>query len=282
MAEPLTAAMSKAIRQARGATAKPGAKSQKSFVFNALPEAIREVSGDGKTRYSLRQLFYAVRPRLLAATGKEPDYGTFSKIIGVYEESRLKGKDLPGVYRDNRGVLYHPHTREEIQLGTRTVERYSRPQWAFNKILYCEKEGFFPLLVDAAWPERNDCALVTSKGFATRAVRDVLDLLADAEEELLVFCVHDADGPGTLIYEKLQEATTARKARKVQIVNLGMEPEEAEAMGLAAEDVRRKGEKKTVPVASYVRPEWRTWLQGKRVELYFTRPGVRHLQTPGS
>ena len=51
------------------------------------------------------------------------------------------------------------------------------PEWTFNKILYCEKEGFFPILIDAQWPERHDCSLLTTKGLRTRATRDVLDLL---------------------------------------------------------------------------------------------------------
>ena len=72
-------------------------------------------------------------------------------------------RDLPGMYRDDRGTLYHPHTGEHIPLGTRNVEAYRRPAWTFNKILYCEKEGFFPILIDAKWPERHDCALLTTR-----------------------------------------------------------------------------------------------------------------------
>src|SRR5512144_24409 len=145
------------------------------------------------------------------------------------------------MYRDPRGTLYHPHTEEEIPLGTLNVEGYRRPEWTFNKILYCEKEGFFPILRAARWPERHDCALMTSKGFASRAARDVLDLLGETGEDLYLFCVHDADASGTLIYQALQEATKARPGRKVHIVNLGLEPEEARRMGLQIESVERKG-----------------------------------------
>src|SRR3954451_2010671 len=92
--------------------------------------------------------------------------------------------------------------------------------WTFNKILYCEKEGFFPILKDARWPERHDCALMTSKGFASRAARDVLDLLGETDEELWFYCIHDADASGTMIYQALQEGTQARPGRKVHIINL--------------------------------------------------------------
>jgi hypothetical protein len=118
-------------------------------------------------------------------------------------------------------------------------------------------------LQDARWPERHDCALLTSKGFATRVARDVLDLLG---EPLRFFCVHHADGPGTKIYEALQQATEARPGRQVAIVNLGLEPDEAIRMGLAVEDVLRK-DRRAVPVAGYVTGKWRHWLQSQRVEL---------------
>src|SRR5262249_7541496 len=125
-------------------------KSQKKVILASLEEAIAKVSGGGKYRYSLRQLFYAVRPYLIPVLGREPKYGTFSSIITDYEADC--GQDLPGIYRDTRGVLYHPHTQAEIPLGTLAVEKYQRPAWTFHKILYCEKEGFFPMLKDSKWP----------------------------------------------------------------------------------------------------------------------------------
>jgi hypothetical protein len=114
-----------------------------------------------------------------------------------------------------------------------------------------------------------------------RAVRDVLDLLARLAQEIQMFCVHDADASGTLIYQALQQGTTARRARRVKIVNLGLEPWEAVEMGLAVEEFTVKGGRK-LPVAGYVREggderpapprrhearTWEDWLQGRRVEL---------------
>src|SRR5262249_53546435 len=146
-----------------------------------------------------------------------------------------------------------------------------RPAWNFNKILYCEKEGFFPILKDVRWPELHDCALCTSKGFATRPVCDVLDLLGETDEPLTFFGIHDADGPGTTIHEAMQAGAAARPKRAVTIHNLGLEPEEALAMGLDPEPVQRKegksGKAKRVPVGEYVEPRWRQWLQRHRVEL---------------
>lgn len=235
------------------------------IVREVLDTAIARASGNGQSRFSLRQLFYQVRPFIIEELGKEPTYENFSKIITAIEEEN--GEDIPGIYRDARGTLYHPHYRQDISLGTLAVESYERPRWTFNKILYCEKEGFFQILKDAQWPERHDCALLTSKGFASRAARDVIDLLGDTAEDLKFFCIHDADASGTLIHQSLIEATRARGARRVPIVNLGLEPEEALDMGLAVEKVEPMKDAKHRPVADYVPQRWEIWLQTNRIEL---------------
>ena len=65
----------------------------------------------------------------------------------------------------------------------------------------------------------------------------LIDKLAEHDEPVTVFCVHDADAYGTMIHQTLQEATNARAARKIKIVNLGLDPWEAIAMGLEVETV---------------------------------------------
>lgn len=258
--------------------------SKADLIGSAIDQGVDKASSGGRHRYSLRQLYYAVRGILSERGVEMPDYGYFSTVVTEIE-ARRKG-DLPGIYRDARGVLYHPHTGEQIPLGTLGVEEYRRREYAFHKVLYIEKGGFLPLLLDAKWPELHDCAILTSQGFASRAARDVIDLLGSGSEPIQwFFCVHDADGPGTLIYEKLKEATQARGARRVEIHNLGLDPWEGYAMGLEAETFERKRGK--VPVADYIRharrshpfdahrsvghPEtheaWDSWLQTNRYEL---------------
>ena len=241
--------------------------SQKAVILNCLDEAIDKVSGGGEYRYNQRQLFYVVRPYILDALGVEPSWGNFTGIITDYEDEH---DDIPGMYRDPRGTLYQPHTGEVISIGTLAVEEYSRPAWTFNKVLYIEKEGFFEALKSAKWPERHDCALLTSKGFSTRAVRDLLDLLADDDEPVTVFCIHDADASGTMIYQTLQEETKARPRRRVEIINLGLEPWEALDMELEVEPVKDRDRR--APVADYILARAggeaiAEWLQGNRVEL---------------
>ena len=196
----------KAVRRAlRAEPPEPKSKrSQKEVVLAHLDAAIAKASGHGAYRFSPRQVFYVIRPLVREAVGAELQWGNFETIIGDYE---LEQGEIAGMYRDPRGTLYHPHRKDSIPLGTLQVERYQRPEWTFNKILFIEKEGFFEALKEAAWPERHDCALLTSKGQPTRAARDLLDLLGETGEEILFFAVHDADAAGTLIYQSLQEAT---------------------------------------------------------------------------
>jgi len=156
------------------------------------------------------------------------------------------------------------------------VEDYERPLWTFNKLVYIEKEGFSEALKAERWAERHDCALLSSKGFTSRAARDLVDLLAQHDEPVTIFCVHDGDAHGALIYETFQRQTKARGARKIKIINLGLEPWDALVMGLEVETVKAGDRGK--PVAEYVtehpceEPEgnWAEWLRTKRVELNAT------------
>jgi hypothetical protein len=251
--------------------------SQKDVVLDNLDAVIAEVSGDGEYRFNSRQLFYALRPIVMDKLGVELKLTNFTGIIDDYE---TENGEIEGMYREPRGSIYHPHRRETITLGTLMVENYKRPSWLFNKLVYIEKEGFGEALKEARWPERNDTMLMSSKGFSTRAAKDLVDKLAEHDEPVTIFCVHDADASGTMIYQTLQEATRARRARKIQIVDLGLQPWEAIEMELAVEDVKvkvKEGEEpRRKPVAAYVldrtdlAPDdtaWEDWLQTHRIEL---------------
>lgn len=112
-------------------------------------------------------------------------------------------------------------------------------------------------------------------------MRDLIDLMGEAAEQIDFFCIHDADASGTLIYQALQEGTDARAARTVRIHNLGLEPWEALEMDLQVENFTTKAKK--LPVAAYVEKQflrgfvgeqrapdgssWPEWLQSHRVEL---------------
>jgi hypothetical protein len=262
-------AVGKAVKQAHRPNAK--GSSQKDIVLDNLEVVIADVSGDGEYRFAVRQLLYALRPIVRDELDQELQLGNFTKIITDYEAEH---GEIPGMYREPRGSIYHPHRGETITLGTLMVENYERPEWTFDKVVYIEKEGFSEALKDAGWAERHDCMLMSSKGFSTRAARDLVDKLAEHDEPVTILCVHDADAAGTMIYQTFQEATKARGARKVEIVNLGLEPWEAIAIDLEVEEVEQGDKRKSV--ANYVRERkglppdgtsWEEWLQTHRVEL---------------
>jgi hypothetical protein len=257
----------KARRRGSGSVERDGPRTQKDVILTYLQEGIARASGGGAHAFGERQLFYSIRPFVKRLLGKELQQGTFDKVIAEYE--RAQGK-IPGLYREARGLLYHPHLHITIPLGTREIADYERPEWNFNKVVYIEKEGLFEVLIAEAWPERHDCALLTSKGFASGAARDLLDMLAETAEPLFFYCVHDADAYGTMIYQTLQEETRARPGRPVLVVNLGLELWEAEDMGLEIEPAESSG-KARKPVADYVYEQggavYAARLQRERVEL---------------
>ncbi|CAI8949260.1 HATPase_c domain-containing protein [Brevibacillus sp. IT-7CA2] len=264
MSEIIEDAIKRAVSKARKVNQidQSGGRNEKQIVLENLPAAIAKTSGGGKFIFSQRQLYYAIRPYIMQAfDGKQPNYTYFCQIITDYE---AEFGEITGMYRDPRGTLYHPHTGEEIPLGTIAVQNYNRPSWTFNKIIFIEKEGYFASLRDVGFPEKYDCALLSSKGYASRAVKDLFDLLGETDEEIQFFCVHDADAAGTKIFETLQEATSARPGRKVKVINLGLDPEEAVDMGLQIETFESDRRR---PVADYVSWRWSEWLQSNRVEL---------------
>jgi hypothetical protein len=251
--------------------------SQRDVVIDNLAAVIAKVSGDGRFRFNSRQLLYRLRPIVREATGQALRTKNFNSIITDYEN---ENGEIPGMYRDPRGSIYHPHRRETIPLGTLAVEEYERPIWTYNKLLHIEKEGWSEALKAVNWAERHDCVLTSTKGFATRAIRDLFDKLAEHDEPVTIFLVTDADAYGTMIYQTFQEATKARGARKIKIVHLGLHPWEAVALGLEVEeldeDEDENGKRKRKAVADYVKERedltptgetWEEWLQTHRIEL---------------
>jgi hypothetical protein len=262
-------AVGKVVRKAHRPDSR--GESQKDVVLDNLDEVIADVSGDGEYRFNVRQLFYGLRPIVMAELDEELKLGNFTAIITDYEDEH---GEIEGMYREPRGSITHPHRDETITLGTLMVEEYERPEWTFNKLAYIEKEGANEALKDNGWPERHDCAVMSSKGFSTRAARDLIDKLAEHDEPITVYAVTDADAYGSMIYQTLDQETKARKARKINIVHLGLHPWEAIAMGLEVETVEVG--KRHKPVADYIHARrdrapngdtWEEWLQTHRIEL---------------
>jgi hypothetical protein len=279
--------VSTATRKAQRAAPDERKVSQKDIVFANMEAVVAEVGGNGEDDFGQRQILYRVRKIVKDEIGETLSTPNFNKIMTQYENEH---GEIDGMYREPRGSLSHPHSGDVIPLGTRTVENYERPPWEFNNILFIEKEGFSDAARRRGWDKRHDCLIMSSKGFSTRAAKDLVDKIAAHDEPVTVVLAHDADAAGTLIYQTFVEETAARGARKIRVINLGLEPWEAIELDLDPEEFEetetKSGKVLRRPVADYVRKRdkkhpneapggisWEDWLQTNRVELNaFTTP----------
>ncbi len=207
-------------------------------VWAVMKEAVKDaVGGLGCT--SAHNLFYAVRPLIQKYTPRElkPKYFE-QKLLPRYQ--REVGV-IPEIYYEPRGVLYEPHTGRSVPLGTREVESYVFPAWLYDKILFVEKTGVWPLFRASRIAERYDMAVVAGEGYATEACR-VLFASASKEREYQLFVVHDADPHGYNIARTLREETERMPGYRVAVIDLGLKLGDALKMGLPTEEFTRKKE----------------------------------------
>ena len=211
--------------------ARPKQMSVKDAVFLVMPAAAVKAAGSENLPYSVRQLYYAVRPLIQEYTDKPLEYSYFTPpLVTEYEDTHGM---LAGLIYDPRGHLYEPHNNVEIALGTEDVENYEIPEWTYDKILYIEKEGFKPILDSVQLGQRYDMAIMTSKGYAVRAAKQ---LLARATtKEITILCAHDCDIYGFEIARTLAEETRTSKGLTVKVIDLGLQVADALNMGLESE-----------------------------------------------
>jgi hypothetical protein len=224
-----------------------------------MQEAVERVSGTGRYRFSSHTLFYTVRRLIQPYTGKELKPKYFEQTL-LPQFQREFGA-LPGLYYEPRGTLYEPHTGVVLPLGTREVEEYRFPCWLYDKILFVEKQGLWPVLQDARLAERYDMAVVAGEGYATEACR-VLLREADRERNYQLFVLHDADPWGYNIARTLREATARMPGYKVEVIDLGLRLQEALALDLPEEDFTRK---KGLPAGLSFTEKEREYFEGRQI-----------------
>ena len=231
------AAVASAMNKAHREAPKDNKLSQKDVVLDNLDDVVADVSGNGEHRFGQRQVLYRIRKIVMEVTGEILTTGNFNGIITDYEEEH---GEIPKMYREPRGSIYHPHLKETIshrhacgrKLQTATVELQQIPLYRKGRLLRSTQ--------GSGWFERHDCAPASSKGYTTSAIRDLVDKLAEHDEPVVVICVTDADAYGTMIYQTFQEATKARGARKIKIIHIGLHPWDAVEAGMEIEEVERK------------------------------------------
>ena len=235
---------------------------KRKAVFASLPQAVEKASAGGRYRVSLRNLYYACRPAVYEATGEsELDYPYFDKLVLAYE---LEHGEIEALYRDPRGVLYHPHSNLTTPMGTLDVEKYEFPDWEFSAILFVEKRGLWPILEDAGVGPRFDLAIIASEGFSPVAVRRLL-AKASKERNYKILCLHDADPAGYEIGRTLAEETERMPGHQIDVSDIGLNLEEAIDLDLQSERFKRTGSLSS-KLVERLSPVEREWFQGSRVD----------------
>jgi hypothetical protein len=203
-----------------------------------MAEAVNKATGNGTFPVSAHTLFYSVRPLV-------QQYNADRQLKSSYFEQDLlpayqrKHGAIPGLYYEARGTLYEPHTGLTVALGTREVSDYRFPSWLYDKILYIEKQGLWPVFEQARLAERFDMAIVAGEGYATEACR-VLFAHAEKGRRFKLAVLHDSDPYGYNIARTLRAETARMPGYKVEVVDIGLKLAQALEMGLQTETYTRK------------------------------------------
>jgi hypothetical protein len=220
--------------------------SQKDAAWQVMKEAYLAASGGRRRLPALaRQIFYQARPKIMALTeDKELAYGYFSQTLlpDYIEEHAAICKGWNVVY-DARGHFEEPHTNRNIGCGTLEVDNYLRamaqpeiipaefsdanveiigPNGGFSGVLFCEKEGFNPLLKAVDLANRYDLMILSNKGVSVTAARKLIDKIC-GRSKLPLFVLHDFDLAGFMILGTLQRDTRRYEfSNSFEVIDLGL------------------------------------------------------------
>jgi hypothetical protein len=229
-------------------------RTYKSLLFEILPAAIeaeRSPMGTIDTRglfYACRRIYlghperpYAREAYYAARKGTSAEealtYFYFSqKLIPEYEE--VHG-EIDGLTSEPRSHLHEAHTDlEEHEIGTQFVKGFEPPNHYYDKCIFVEKHGIALGLLEQSLGQKYDAAIVASRGYGTVADRNLL--AAFAEEGYEIYVVHDCDPDGYGILANLQVGNERVGPIPTAVVDIGLNLEDAEDMGLIGEDATRQ------------------------------------------
>ncbi len=241
----------------------------KDASFDAIPEAYRKASSDGRLPAHARQIMYAARGAIQERTGERLDdrYFTQSLLPEYLRVYRAKTADWDVVF-DARGHFCEPHTGRVVPLGTlevrahlhsqrsaqqsesrvvtRTLFPTRGPEHRYGAVLFIEKEGFLPIFERAQLAKRYDVAIMSTKGISVVAARQLVDELC-GKHQIPLLVLHDLDKAGFSILGTLRRDTARYKFRnKFDVVDLGLRLSDVEEHGLDAEDFYLKAKRTSV------------------------------------
>jgi hypothetical protein len=223
---------------------------QKDAAWEIMEAAYLAASGNGTLPAMARQIYYQARPKIMAMTeDKELGYGYFSQnLLPDYIEEH--GVDWNVVY-DARGHFEEPHTNWRSGCGTIEVGSYLHavqepdivpakfatanidtigPSGNIAAALFCEKEGFAPLLKEVKLAERYDVMIISTKGVSVTAARQLIDTIC-GEHDIPLFVLHDFDVAGFLILGTLQRDTRRYQfLNNIEVIDLGLRLEDIDGL----------------------------------------------------
>ena len=205
-------------------------------VFKVLPDCLLEATVNNTLPVQERSLYYEVRAAIQKYTSEYLTDKYFGDILTNYWREFGRNKL---VYNDPRGVLHTPHGERLVPLGTLEVDAYEFPSYEYNKILYIEKKGLWHTIKASGLHKKYDMAVIAGEGYASEAVR-VLLAKAQAGQDYTIFVLHDADPAGYNIARTIAESTELMPDHNIEVIDLGLNIQDAIDLGLPAETFTRK------------------------------------------
>ena len=228
----------------------------KAAAYEVIPQAYKAVSDNGLLPANKRQIYYAVRPHVLEATGRTwKDSRSFSEVLKDFVNDNPELTKDWDIVADARGHFTEPHMFNQIGIGTLEVRGYvnsweEKPDLAirisdvyptrgphnrFPSALFVEKEGFDSLLESARIAERYDLAIFSSKGQTNVATRQLAEALS--MNGVTIFDLHDFDVAGLSIVHWLSHSNETYQFRhKPKVSDLGLRLADVKKLGLQPEE----------------------------------------------
>ena len=206
----------------RDLAAKPPRRiSIRDAVWHELPAAYTRASSNGSHPVRARQVYYAIRPRVLELTGKGVlgDAYFSAQLLPEFLQEHPDQTAAWGILFAARGTLTEPHTGRTVPLGTAAVADYVR---SWTNGIDPAKAWTLPEWAAETIGPRNaapwDLAIVGDKGHATEAALALADQLC-----LPMFILHDFDRSGLVIWDNLKRGTWRhRYQNRFRVIDVGL------------------------------------------------------------
>lgn len=229
----------------------------KDFIFDNFMRVYNEATENGKYILTKRQFYYAMRKHFMAVIEEkgykwkakstiydrlplELDSGYFAMQVGAYETKVLRKRII---YREVRGFFAEPHSGLRVDLSTADVKSYTPDLSQFNNLLFVEKRGFYEQIHNNfKLTKKYDLGLISSQGYATLALRDLVEEVQRKKPEVKLYTLTDLDIAGIGIKEDVKKKDELSDS-VIDIFNcvpVGLRIEDVEKYGLEPEKANYK------------------------------------------